>query len=189
MLYPDKHTYNIHLKTQMKHRELTFATYVHNHCNICNILIYFCNIHLKHLQHTSETSETLKTYACNVHFSPFFFRATQSRAGNGWIQPAGGRGWWSGLVAASCTCTWPGSSQRRPPLLGGLAWAQRRTRHGIARWGTEAPQGMAAVASQSGRVARDGGATGDGGGSAASRRNREAATAEASGEFLSQRAQ
>jgi hypothetical protein len=27
---------------------------------ICNIPIYFCNIHMKHLQHTSGTSKTLK---------------------------------------------------------------------------------------------------------------------------------
>jgi hypothetical protein len=33
------------------------------HCNICNIPIHFCNIHLKHLQHTSETHET---YAYNM---------------------------------------------------------------------------------------------------------------------------
>jgi hypothetical protein len=32
---------------------------------ICNIPIYFCNIHIKHLQHTSET---LKTSACNMRF-------------------------------------------------------------------------------------------------------------------------
>ena len=38
------------------------------HCNICNIPIYFCNIHSKHLQHTSETSETIETYACNMRF-------------------------------------------------------------------------------------------------------------------------
>jgi hypothetical protein len=41
---------------------------VYNHCNICNIPIYFCNIHLKHLQHTFEISETLETYACNIRF-------------------------------------------------------------------------------------------------------------------------
>jgi hypothetical protein len=35
-------------------------------CYICNILIYFCNIHMKHLQHTSGTSETLEAYACNM---------------------------------------------------------------------------------------------------------------------------
>jgi len=37
---------------------------------------------MKHLQHTYETSKTLKTYAYNLRFSPFFFCATQSRAGN-----------------------------------------------------------------------------------------------------------
>jgi hypothetical protein len=41
---------------------------LYNHCNICNILIYFCNIHLKHFQYISEIFETLETYACNMHF-------------------------------------------------------------------------------------------------------------------------
>jgi hypothetical protein len=71
----------------------TLATYVEknetlrteacniHHCNICNIPIYFCNIHLKHVQHTSET---LEMYVCNMRFSPFF-RVTQSRAGNDWV--------------------------------------------------------------------------------------------------------
>ena len=36
---------------------------MYNHCNICNIPIYFYNIHTKYWQHTSETSETLETYA------------------------------------------------------------------------------------------------------------------------------
>jgi len=35
---------------------------------MCNIVIYFSNIHIKHLQHTSETSETLEIYACNMRF-------------------------------------------------------------------------------------------------------------------------
>jgi hypothetical protein len=50
----------------MKHLEQTLATYVYGHCNICNISIYFCNIHVKHLQHTFET---LETYICNMRFS------------------------------------------------------------------------------------------------------------------------
>jgi hypothetical protein len=45
--------------------EWAFATYVYNHYNICNISIYFYNIHMKHLQHTSETIET---YSCNMRF-------------------------------------------------------------------------------------------------------------------------
>jgi hypothetical protein len=53
---------------QIKHLEHTLATYMYNHWIICNILIYFCNIHMKHLQHTSETSKTLETYACNMCF-------------------------------------------------------------------------------------------------------------------------
>ena len=63
----------------MKHWKYKLATYVYNHCNICNIPIYFCNIRIKHLQHTSET---LETDACNMHFSPFF-RTTQRGAGDG----------------------------------------------------------------------------------------------------------
>ena len=44
-------------------------TCLRNTCNICNIPIYFCNIHMKHLQHAYETPETLETYACKMHFS------------------------------------------------------------------------------------------------------------------------
>jgi hypothetical protein len=34
------------------------TTYVYNHCNICNISIYFCNISLKHLKHLKQTFAT-----------------------------------------------------------------------------------------------------------------------------------
>jgi FtsZ-interacting cell division protein YlmF len=34
---------------------------------MCNILIYFYNIHMKHLQHISEIYETLETYASLQH--------------------------------------------------------------------------------------------------------------------------
>jgi hypothetical protein len=37
---------------QMKHFEQTLATYVYNHCNMCNI----------HMKHTSKISKTLQTY-------------------------------------------------------------------------------------------------------------------------------
>ena len=46
----------------------TPKTHMYSHCNMCNILIYFCNMHMKHLQHTSKTSETLETYTCNMCF-------------------------------------------------------------------------------------------------------------------------
>ena len=42
-----------------------FKTYVYNHCNKCNIPIYFCNIDIKHMQYISET---LETYVCNMRF-------------------------------------------------------------------------------------------------------------------------
>jgi tellurite resistance protein TehA-like permease len=70
MQYIGKHTCNIHLKKQMKHWGQMFATYVYNHCNICNILIYFSNIHMKHLKRTSKISETFKIYTCNMHHIP-----------------------------------------------------------------------------------------------------------------------
>ena len=65
MQHLNKHTYNIYQEKQMKHLEQTFATYVYSHCNICNIPIYFCNVHIKHLQHISET---LGTYTYNMRF-------------------------------------------------------------------------------------------------------------------------
>jgi hypothetical protein len=61
--FQNKHTCNIRMKKQMKYLEQMFATYMYNHCNMCNILIYFCNIHMNHLQHTSETN---KMYGCEI---------------------------------------------------------------------------------------------------------------------------
>ena len=57
----------------MKHFEQTLAIYVYSHCNMCNILIYFCDIHKKHLQHPFQTSETLETYFCNKRFQRNIF--------------------------------------------------------------------------------------------------------------------
>jgi hypothetical protein len=65
---PNKHTCNKRLKKQGKHLERMLATYVYDYCNMCNITIYFCNIHMEHLQHTSEIFETIKTYSCNIRF-------------------------------------------------------------------------------------------------------------------------
>jgi hypothetical protein len=66
MQHPNKHTYNVSLKKQMKHLEQTFSTYVYSHYNIYNIPIYFCNILMKHLYHISETFEK---YVCNIRWS------------------------------------------------------------------------------------------------------------------------
>jgi hypothetical protein len=38
----------------------------YSHCNMCNIQIYFSNIHMKYLQHTFEASETSSVYVCNT---------------------------------------------------------------------------------------------------------------------------
>jgi len=53
-----------HTSKTVKHFQQTLATCLWNTCSIsiCNISIYFCNIHMKHLKHTSETSETLETF-------------------------------------------------------------------------------------------------------------------------------
>jgi hypothetical protein len=50
----------------MKYWKQKLATYVYNHCNICNTPIYFYNIRMKYLQPTYKTYETLETYACNM---------------------------------------------------------------------------------------------------------------------------
>jgi hypothetical protein len=74
----------------MKHLEQTLATYIYSHCNIRNILIYFCNIHMKYLQHTSETSETLETDVYSMRFSaipgrPVGGRSTAQRDPVVWV--------------------------------------------------------------------------------------------------------
>ena len=46
----------------MKHWGQTLAIYVYYHCNIWNIAIYFCNIHVKQLKYASNTSETFQMY-------------------------------------------------------------------------------------------------------------------------------
>jgi hypothetical protein len=56
------------MKKQMKHLEHTLATYVYSHCNMCNILTYFCDIQMKDMQYPDKTSKTLETYACNMRF-------------------------------------------------------------------------------------------------------------------------
>jgi hypothetical protein len=66
----------------MKHLERTLATYVYKHCNMCNITIYFCNIHMKHLQHTSEIFETIKIYSCNMRFQRNMSFATRQNGGS-----------------------------------------------------------------------------------------------------------
>ena len=68
MQHPNKHTFNVRLKKEMKHWKQKLTIYVYNHSNICNIPIYFCNIHMKQLQHTYKISETLETQACNMCF-------------------------------------------------------------------------------------------------------------------------
>jgi hypothetical protein len=71
--HPDENTCNIRL-IQTKHLEHTLETYMHSHCNMCNILIYFCNTdmkhfnitlkHLKHLKHIFATCTFSATTSC-----------------------------------------------------------------------------------------------------------------------------
>jgi hypothetical protein len=69
----------------MKYLEQTLATYVYSNCNICSILIYFCNIHMKHFQHTSKTSETLATCVFTLFLQ---YDVEQNRGTTGSGQPA-----------------------------------------------------------------------------------------------------
>jgi hypothetical protein len=65
----------------MKHWEQTFTIYVYNHCNIYNILIYFCNIHLKQLQplkHKKTFKHTLAT--CVFSISQYLLVACEMEA-------------------------------------------------------------------------------------------------------------
>jgi hypothetical protein len=76
--HPNKHTCN----RRLKKLERTLATYMYKHCNICNITIYFCNIHMKRLQHTSRIFETIETYSCNMRFQRNMSFATWQNGGS-----------------------------------------------------------------------------------------------------------
>ena len=58
------------------------VTYVYSHCNIYNILIYFCNIHMKHLQRTSETSKTIENICLQHVLSVQHLLAEVARCGD-----------------------------------------------------------------------------------------------------------
>jgi hypothetical protein len=77
-------------KRQTKLLEHMLATYVYNHCNMCNITIYFYNIYIKYLQHTFETSKTIETYSCNMCCE--WCSPDRQRAGGACRQRAGGSG-------------------------------------------------------------------------------------------------
>jgi hypothetical protein len=75
----------------MKHLEHTLATYVYNHCNIWNILIYFCNtiwntcnIPLEHLKHSKHTITTFASRH-NIYLLLGWMEA-QCRAGRAYQQ-------------------------------------------------------------------------------------------------------
>jgi hypothetical protein len=61
--------------------EHTLQTYVHSHCNMCNIPIYFCNTNTKHMQRASETFETQHMFAtCTFSVtSPCYFEMEAHR--------------------------------------------------------------------------------------------------------------
>jgi hypothetical protein len=70
---------------------------VYNHCNICNISIYFCNIHLKRLQRISEILRNIcLQHALSAKLGSHAGRALHSeiclcdRGGEGGRQRAGG---------------------------------------------------------------------------------------------------
>jgi hypothetical protein len=130
----DKHFCNIYPKKQMKHWEQKVATYVYNHCNICNIPIYFYNIHMKHFQHTYETSETLAF--CNMG---------EARAGR--IQPLRSEPLTSGSTRAppaSVPATARKHRRSRERMVAGgrpPRWSSRGTRQHCWEYGTSTSGG------------------------------------------------
>jgi hypothetical protein len=84
----------------------SFLPFLSCDTDICDITIYFCNIHLKHLQHASET---LEIYTCNMCF--FTFSSVRRR---------GERGTASSGQRRTRMVTRPSSSQLRLRL----AWAR-----------------------------------------------------------------
>ena len=77
---------------------------------MCNITIYYCNIHIKYLQHTSETSEILETYFCNMHF--FLLWCLRLPTGDDvpvddYLPLVAPGWWWRGVaVAATASTEW-----------------------------------------------------------------------------------
>jgi hypothetical protein len=148
----------------MKHSEHTFETYMYNHCNMCNILIYFCNMKMKHLQHPDETSEILEIYLCNMGFQRnvilLFGRMEACRCGARRRQMELSR-----APTAWATRRWDCFTRSSPPLLlaeaavacqiGGGGRGEHdcavevATRDGAARWSAAAAStGTVSMAAQ-----------------------------------------
>jgi hypothetical protein len=136
--YVRKHRWNIRNRP-LQHTCTTIATYATSRSNFTTSIWNNCNIlqkHVKHLEHTLAT---------------YVFRPSSSvhrRAERGTIefgQPAtedGGAVWRHPAAHAACLA-WVRPAPAPSP--GCLAWAWRRTGHGMARRGKEAPWGMAAA--------------------------------------------
>jgi hypothetical protein len=77
MQHPNKHSSE---KTNKIFRA-DACNIVYSNCNIYNIPIYFCNIHMKHFQHTSETSETLATCVFTL-FLPYDVEQSRGTTGS-----------------------------------------------------------------------------------------------------------
>ena len=65
--HPDEPLEHIRL-IQMKHLEHTLEIYLYNHCNMCNISIYFCNIDINTCDISLEHLKHLKHMFCNILF-------------------------------------------------------------------------------------------------------------------------
>ena len=73
---------------------------------MCNITIYFCNIHMKNLQHTSETSKIIETYSCNMRFQLNISLLLDKMEARQCVVFTGGSG---SATLVGCTCTsWKG---------------------------------------------------------------------------------
>jgi hypothetical protein len=128
------------------------ATYVYNHCNMCNIMIYFCNINMKQLQHTSETSEAIETYSRNLRFQHNISLLLDRMEARRCVVFTGG----SGLAAlcrrhdggSGCTLQKGASAARAPGrprprdlerAVARYAWQGRRPTTATQRWPRAVP--------------------------------------------------
>jgi hypothetical protein len=90
---------------------------MYKHYNICNIPIYFCNIHMKQLQYNSKTSETLEIYAWNMRIECNIYLLLVQNGGSSIqsLMPRSGTGMLEGGRLRGTSEWLHGSSERAVP--------------------------------------------------------------------------
>jgi hypothetical protein len=129
----------------------TLATYMYNHCNICNIPIYFVISVWTHLQHTSKTFESFEMYAWNMH--PILALASPICV----VKRDHTRSALSGPVVAERAVSTCGHSNARAITRSGRQreqqqeqwqgrWRRSRSGRGVRRWWSSAELGSGRAA-------------------------------------------